>query len=129
MKNQNFYLKKDDLVDSAKNPNNYGLLQKYDFICSKQNISCGDSVVICGVIKDGVLQDVRFEGRGCMLNIAMASKLTDFVKGKSIEDILLLNDEIIQKLLGLQLGMNRMQCAMLSVIALVEGISDFKNKN
>ena len=130
MKKQNCYLMQNDLVDHAKHPKNYGLYQVFDFVYCEHNLSCGDSVTVCGLIQDDILQDVRFEGKGCMLNFAMASKVTEFVKGKSIEEILSLDNDIVIKLLGLELGPTRIQCAMISVNAIVNGVLAYKsNKN
>lgn len=122
IKNQNSYLKQQDLLEHAKNPQNYGLLAVCDFVSREHNPSCGDSITICGVLDQDLLEDVYFEGKGCMLSLAMASKLTEFVKGMSQKDALALDEAIVEKLLGIELGPNRIQCGMLSVIALRQGL-------
>lgn len=122
IKNQNYYLRQQDLLDHAKNPQNYGLLAVYDFMSDEHNPSCGDSITICGVVNDGMVSDVRFEGKGCMLSLAMASKLTEFVKGKFLIDIAALDQDVVGELLGIDLGPNRIQCGTLSVVALRAGI-------
>ena len=125
-KNQNSYLKQHDLLEHAKNPRNYGLFPAYDFISGEHNPSCGDSITICGLISNGIVCDVRFEGKGCMLSLAMASKLTEFVKEKPVSDILALDQDIVGQLLGIELGPNRIQCGMLSVVALCSGIMKYQ---
>ena len=127
MKKQDFYLKQQDILEHAQNPQNYGLYIAYDFISEQHNPSCGDSVKICAIIsKDNLLYDIRFEGTGCMLSLAMASKFTEFVKGKKIEEILALDHDIVTKLLDIELGPNRIQCGMLSVVTLIKGIDRYQ---
>lgn len=131
LKNQNSYLKQQDLLEHAKNPQNYGLSAMYNFVSGEHNPSCGDSITICGTLSnDNFLQDVRFEGKGCMLSLAMASKFTEFVKGKLFQDVFAMDQEIVFDLLGIELGPNRIQCGMLVVAALKAGLSNYqKSKN
>lgn len=127
IKKQDSYLKQADLMAHANAPQNYGLLSVYDFMSEQYNPSCGDSIVMCGLIQDETITEVRFEGRGCMLSQAMASKLTEYAKQKTIGQVLALDQEIVQELLAMQLGLNRMQCGMLSVLALQAGLKKYTN--
>jgi len=122
-------LYKHDLLDHAKQPRNYGLAPDADF-CSKQfNPSCGDSVTVCGFMEHGIVQRVSFEGAGCVLSLAMASRLTEHAVGMSVEQVLLLDDVTVELLLGLELGINRLQCGLLSIRALQQGLHDFNSNN
>ncbi len=119
-------LYKHQLLDLAKNPRNYGLASDADF-CSRQiNPSCGDSVTVCGFIVDKKVSNVRFEGSGCVLSLAMTSLLTDYVVNMTIDEVLGLDEQVVEKLLQISLGINRLQCGMLSVIALQQGLSGYK---
>lgn len=128
IKNQNSYLAQQDLIEHAKNPQNYGLLTTSDFNSLEHNPSCGDSISICGVMDNGILQNVRFEGKGCMLSLAMASKLTEFVKGKSLDDAMALGQDTVKELLGIELGPNRIQCGMLSIFALRGALLSYQKR-
>ncbi len=119
-------LYKKDLLNLAKNPQNYGLIVPADFCSQQINPSCGDSVTICGFIKDGKITDIRFEGSGCVLSIAMTSLLTVYAQGMVVQEILALDDQIVEKLLQMSLGINRLQCGMLSVIALQQALLKYK---
>lgn len=114
-----------EILDHYQNPRNYGLLATYDFLSPLYNPSCGDSITMSGVIKEGKISQVRFEGKGCVLSLAMASKLTEFVKNKTTQEVLELDQIIVEQLLGMQLGFKRLQCGMLSVQALQKGIDIF----
>ncbi len=123
---QNLY--EQEILDHYQNPRNFGLLLSFDFISPKYNPSCGDSVTICGEIEDNIVTAVAFEGKGCVLSLAMASMLTDFGKGKSVEELLSYNDELVGQLLKTQLGIKRMQCGMLPLQALQNGIKLYLSK-
>ena len=123
---QNLY--EQDILDHYQNPRNFGLLSSFDFISPLYNPSCGDSVTMCGTIKDNQLLVVTFEGKGCVLSLAMASMLTQFVPGKTIDELLDCNEDLVGQLLKTQLGIKRMQCGMLPLQALQKGLKLYKNK-
>lgn len=120
-------LYKQDLLDHSNNPRNYGIVPNCDFVSGEHNPSCGDSVMICGFVKDGVVKEVRFEGSGCILSQAMASKLTEYAQGLTLFEILQLDEELVADLLGISLGPNRLQCGLLSVMALQKGVRFYQN--
>ena len=123
---QNLY--EQEILDHYQNPRNFGLLPSFDFISTKYNPSCGDSVTVCGKIKDKVFTAVAFEGKGCILGLAMASKLTEFACNKTCEEILNYNDELVALLLKTELGIKRMQCGMLPLQALQSGVKLYLTK-
>lgn len=114
------------LLDLAKKPKNYGLLSRSDFCSHQVNPSCGDSMAVCGLIEEDKIWQARFEASGCVLSIAMASLLTEHITGMTVQDALLLNDQTVEQLLKIPLGINRLQCGMLSVIALQAGLRKYK---
>ncbi len=121
-------LYKHHILDLAKNPSNYGLIPGADFLSKKLNPSCGDVITICGFVTNKTLQNVHFEASGCVISIAMASLLTDFVKNKSLDEAMELDEQIVEQLLSMSLGINRLQCGMLSVLALQDGIRNFRQQ-
>lgn len=127
MNNKINYLTQQDLIDHAKHPHNFGVIEQADFVSGEHNPSCGDSVQISGKVQNDTLQDIRFEGVGCVLSLAMASKLTEYVKGMKVKEIMQLDENLVEKLLSLSLGPNRMQCGMLSIVALQKGIKERKS--
>jgi nitrogen fixation NifU-like protein len=118
-------LYKHHILDLAKNPHNYGLVADADFSSKRLNPSCGDVLTMCGFVLDGNLDNVRFEASGCVISIAMASLLTSFVQNMSVEKALCLDEQTIEQLLEMQLGINRLQCGMLAILALQDGIRNF----
>lgn len=117
-----------DLLDHYQNPRNFGLLDSFDFVSPVFNPSCGDSVTICAQVLDGKILQISFQGKGCILSVAMSSKLTEFALGKELKMLLELDDALVEQLLKMQLGPKRLQCGMLSVMALQKGIKSYLDK-
>ncbi len=126
MSMQNLY--EQEILDHYQNPRNFGLLPTFDFISPLYNPSCGDSVTMCGVIDGNIVAAVHFEGKGCVLSLAMASMLTEFAQGKTIDELLACNDQLVGLLLKTQLGIKRMQCGMLPLQALQKGLKLYQEK-
>lgn len=116
---------KEDILYHYKNPKNFGLIENPDFSSGEYNPSCGDSIIMTGRLSEGIIVEIGFEGKGCALSIAMASKLTEFVLKKSINK-LSLPDSLVAELLNIELGPNRMMCGQLSLVALKNGLGKAK---
>lgn len=117
-----------EILDHYQNPRNFGLLPTFDFMSPLYNPSCGDSVTMCGTVDGQIVTAVFFEGKGCVLSLAMASMLTVFAQGKTVEELLICNDELVGQLLKTQLGPKRLQCGMLPIQALQKGLRLYKEK-
>lgn len=123
---QNLY--EQELLDHYQSPRNFGLFEPFDFISPMYNPSCGDSVTICAIVSENKIAKIAFQGKGCVLSVAMASKLTEFAFDKKLEEFLELDDTLVEQLLNMQLGLKRMQCGMLSLMALQKGIKSYLEK-
>lgn len=117
-----------EILDHYQNPRNFGLPAAFDFISPQYNPSCGDSVTICGSVQGQIVSSVSFEGKGCVLSLAMASLLTQFAQGKTIDELLVCNEDLVGQLLKTQLGIKRMQCGMLPLQALQKGLRLYREK-
>lgn len=116
------------IMDHYRNPRHQGVLTPHDFSAEQRNSSCGDEITFTGVIKDNVLTDVAFRGKGCVISQATASILADRVMGMVLDDILSLDNDALLAMLGMQLGPVRMLCALLSLAALQSGIKEYKKR-
>lgn len=121
-------LYKELLMDHYKHPRNYGTLDNPDFSLQEYNPSCGDSVSFQGNIKNNTLLEVRFSGKGCVISQATASLLSEYSKGKPIDEILALTKDNVLHLIHMELGPTRLKCALLPLQALQEGIIHYKEK-
>ena len=120
-------LYKDILLDHYRNPRNKGTLEKPDFASGDYNPSCGDGVSMQGIVENGAIKEVMFQGSGCVISQATASLLTQAVVGKAIDDVLAFSNEDIQKMIGMQLGPVRLKCALLPLYVLQKGLQEYRN--
>ena len=104
-------------------PSNRGVLEKPDFSSGVFNPSCGDQVIMQGTIRDGVVQQVLFEGKGCVISQAAASMVAEYAVGKTVEEVKAMQKEVVLALVQIPLGPNRMRCALLSWEALLNALT------
>jgi|SRR5579863_2980110 nitrogen fixation NifU-like protein len=123
----NFY--QEILMDHYRNPRNNGVIDAGDFHSEQRNSSCGDEILFTGVVKNNVLCEVLFKGKGCVISQATASLLSEYAKNKSLETILAFDKDDLTAMLGMQLGPVRLLCGLLSLTALHHGIKDYKKQN
>lgn len=120
---------KELLMDHFQNPRNKGRLENSDFSTDQYNPSCGDSISIQGCVNDGVLTEVAFVGKGCVISQAAASILSELCIGKAIDEILAIKKTDVPQLIGIDdLGPTRLKCALLSLVALQDGLLEYQNK-
>ncbi len=107
------------IIELYQNPLNYGTLEDADFEAEVHNATCGDRIRIFLKVKDGIVEDVKFSGKGCAISQASASLFTEEIKGKSLDDVKSMGKEELLKLIKLDLSKNptRMRCALLPLDA------------
>lgn len=101
------------ILDHYQHPHNHGTIEGADISYEDTNPLCGDKIRIDMKVKDGIVEDVKFSGKGCAISQASASMLTDEILGKSLEEIKLLDKQAVFDLVGIPLGPSRVKCALL----------------
>ena len=119
---------KENIIDHYKNPRNYHKLLDFTFQQKELNPLCGDEITLFLKIIDNKVQDVSFVGQGCAISQASISLLTDYLKGKTFDEIKKISKETVFELLGIPISHTRMKCALLSLKALSEGLSKMEGK-
>ena len=120
------------LLDHFKNPKNVGTLDK-----SSSNVGtglvgapeCGDVMRLQIQVNDttGVIEDAKFKTFGCGSAIASSSLATEWLKGKSIDEALAIdNMDIVEEL---ALPPVKIHCSVLAEDAIKGAIADYKSKN
>ena len=71
--------------------------------------------------RDGVIEDIRFHGRGCAISQASASLLTERLKGMPLEAAKKINKDDVIGELGIEISPARIKCALLSLKVLKVG--------
>ena len=113
---------REQIIDLYENPLNFGRVDPADFVYEEDNPLCGDVIEISVRLdEDGRVVDVNWQGHGCAISLASASLLTEEVKGKSLEVVKAFSKEQLLELLGIQLSMTRVKCALLSLKVLKAG--------
>jgi len=118
--NQQIY--REQLLELWKHPLNKGIIENPSCEFKETNSFCGDEITIQLTIKNKIVKDAKFHGAGCVISIAMASLLTEEIKGKSLEEIKKINPEKIINSLGVELNPVRAKCALISLTALQKAI-------
>jgi nitrogen fixation NifU-like protein len=124
------YTKK--VLETFKNPHNYGKIKNADGTGKVGNIICGDVmhlyIKVAKNEKEEIIKDIKFETYGCVAAISTSSIITDLAKGKTINEALKITKDNIIKSLG-GLPAIKYHCSVLAVDALVEAIYDYFLKN
>ena len=76
----------DTVMDHFMHPRNVGEIPDADGVGQVGNAKCGDIMKMYLKIKDGVIEDVKFETFGCGSAIASSSMATEMIKGKTVEE-------------------------------------------
>ena len=105
----------EEILDHYKHPRNFGQLEEPDIHVEANNPLCGDRLSMDLRVKDGVVEDVAFTGRGCAISQASASMLTEKMVGERLEELAGMTRDDIMEMLGVEVSYARMKCATLSL--------------
>ncbi len=119
------------VIDHYENPRNVGSLDKDDPSVGTGMVgapACGDVMKLQIRVGDnGVIQDARFKTYGCGSAIASSSLVTEWVKGKTLDQAMeLKNTEIASEL---SLPPVKIHCSILAEDAIKAAIEDYKKKH
>jgi len=117
---------KENILDHFKHPRNFGALKNYTFKSKELNSVCGDEIEMFIRFKDGKIIEAKFIGRGCAISQASVSMLTGYLVGKTLDQVKSLSKEDILEMLGIQIGIVRMNCALLPLKALHSGVDKYE---
>lgn len=77
------------VMDHNRRPRNFGSIADSTSSSEGFNPLCGDQVTVFLKVSDEIVEDVSFEGVGCAISKSSASMMTEGVKGKSVEEALI----------------------------------------
>ena len=118
------------VLDHYENPRNVGVLDKDAINVGTGMVgapACGDVMRLQIQINDkGVIEEAKFKTYGCGSAIASSSLLTEWVKGKTLDEASQIkNTEIVDEL---ELPPVKIHCSVLAEDAIKAAITDLKNK-
>ena len=121
----------DKVIDHYENPRNVGSFDKDDEGIGTGMVgapACGDVMKLqIKVNNSGVIEDARFKTYGCGSAIASSSLVTEWVKGKTLDEAATIKNRDIAD--ELALPPVKIHCSVLAEDAISAAISDFKSKN
>ena len=118
----------DILLDHFRHPRNYGSLVAPDISNEQFNPLCGDRIRLELKLERSIVQEVRFKGDACAVCTAATSLLTELVLGENIEQVANITDARLLSALESDIQPARLQCALLPLQALREGLENYKRQ-
>jgi nitrogen fixation NifU-like protein len=118
------------VIDHYENPRNVGSFDKSDPSIATGMVgapACGDVMKLqLKINEDGIIEDAKFKTYGCGSAIASSSLVTEWVKGKSIEQAGEITNTTIAE--ELELPPVKIHCSILAEDAIKAAIDDYKKK-
>ena len=119
----------DKVLDHYENPRNVGSFEKGDDDIGTGMVgapACGDVMKLQIKVQDGIITDAKFKTYGCGSAIASSSLVTEWGKGKTLDEAgTIKNTEIAQEL---ALPPVKIHCSILAEDAIKAAIADYKQK-
>jgi nitrogen fixation NifU-like protein len=118
------------VIDHYNNPRNVGTLDKSDPRVGTGLVGapeCGDVMRLQIMVEDGIIKDAKFKTFGCGSAIASSSLATEWLKGKSLDEAMTIdNMDIVEEL---ALPPVKIHCSVLAEDAIKHAIEDYQNKH
>jgi nitrogen fixation NifU-like protein len=121
----------DKVIDHYENPRNVGSFAKGDENVGTGMVgapACGDVMKLQIRVNDqGVIEDAKFKTYGCGSAIASSSLVTEWVKGKTLDQALEIKNSLIAE--ELALPPVKIHCSILAEDAIKAAVADYKDKH
>ena len=119
------------VIDHYENPRNVGSFDKHDESVGTGMVgapACGDVMKLqIKVNEAGIIEDARFKTYGCGSAIASSSLVTEWVKGKSLDEAMALKNTTIAE--ELALPPVKIHCSILAEDAIKAAVEDYRRKH
>jgi nitrogen fixation NifU-like protein len=119
----------DKVIDHYENPRNVGKFEIDDTIGTGMvgAPACGDVMKLQIKVENGIITDARFKTYGCGSAIASSSLVTEWVKGKTLDQASTIKNSAIAE--ELALPPVKIHCSILAEDAITAAIKDYKEKH
>jgi nitrogen fixation NifU-like protein len=118
------------VIEHYENPRNVGSFDKNDTDIGTGMVgapACGDVMKLQIKVENGIIKDARFKTYGCGSAIASSSLITEWVKGKTLDEAATIkNSEIAEEL---ALPPVKIHCSILAEDAIKAAVADYKSKH
>lgn len=113
------------VMEHFNNPRNIGVIQEPTVLVQVGEPSCGDSLLLSMKIENDTIVDIKYKIYGCGAAVATSSIATEMVKGKSLEDALLIDKNTIADALD-GLPPEKMHCSNMAAGAIHGAIREYR---
>lgn len=120
----------DKVMDHYENPRNVGSFSKSNPDVGTGMVgapACGDVMKLQILVEEGVIVDAKFKTYGCGSAIASSSLITEWVKGKTLQEALSISNQDIAE--ELALPPVKIHCSILAEDAIKAAIQDYQDKH
>lgn len=136
-------LYRETILDHYHNPRNHGAIEHPTSQVEGVNPLCGDELTLYLTVKDGKIEDVKLTAKGCSINTASGSMMSELLLGKSIDEANQIVDlfkrmmldkkeevelpeelEDLEALRGVKKYPVRIKCALLPWNTMLEGLGN-----
>ena len=119
------------VIDHYENPRNVGSFDNDDKSIGSGMVgapACGDVMKLqIKVTEDGIIEDAKFKTYGCGSAIASSSLITEWVKGKTLDEAASIKNSAIAE--ELELPPVKVHCSILAEDAIKAAVADYKKKH
>jgi nitrogen fixation NifU-like protein len=116
------------VIDHFTHPRNMGEMDNPDGVGEATNPACGDTMRLFIKVEENRVMDAKFLTFGCAAAIASSSITTEMIKGKTLEEILKISNQMVAEALG-GLPPTKIHCSVLAEDALNAAVLDYRKKN
>lgn len=120
----------DKVIDHYENPRNVGSFDKNDVDVGTGMVgapACGDVMKLQIKVEDGIITDAKFKTYGCGSAIASSSLVTEWLKGKNLDEAQSIKNSDIAT--ELALPPVKIHCSILAEDAIKAAVKDYKEKH
>lgn len=111
------------ILDHNKRPRNYRNMGEATHHADGHNPLCGDEIEVFVKVKDGVIEDISFQGEGCAISKSSASLMTTELKGKTVEEAMKECDLVVSMLSGKEQDEEKIE--QMGDLAALQGVRQF----
>ena len=115
------------VLDHFNHPRNMGEMDHPDGVGQATNPACGDTMRLFLRVEGNRISEATFLTFGCVAAIASSSMTTEMVKGKTVEEILMISKEMVYEALG-GLPLTKIHCSVLAEDAIQAAVADYRKK-
>lgn len=117
------------VMDYFNNPRNVGEIENASGVGTVGNAKCGDIMrIYLDIDGQGVIQDAKFKTFGCGAAVATSSMATELVKGKNVQEALMVTNKVVMEALD-GLPPVKVHCSLLAEEAIHAALWDYAQKH